>query len=418
MAAAKKRGGAGRGGSGVESLGVRKDGKRYWLARIKYRDPLTSKVRDVERTFAADSKLLALQERGRIRDELLGQAVRPERMRWREVAAEYLATVTRVGTLHSYRSYVKKLNKRIGDVWVDALTTQRLQAVLGEIYLARTTMDSIRTVMINVLDHAKGKGLVRTNLAHDTEVMRWRPGRPRKRKALTRDETVRLLADLRQHAYDLHVMIAVQYVLGARFAEVSALTWDDVDMATGVVTIRRGQSKGIEGPPKGYRTTGKKQETGTPERIAAVGPTALRMLGEHRRRMQRDRWPGWERLVFPAPLEGQGKRPARPHDYWPHRTVSDLLKGAYGRLGYDLGAVTHCARHTANNIARMHANETFLRAVIGHSEPELTVAYSEIDTAEVVDFAREQERRMLGAGSGSRSGSLVGRSGRKPQKRG
>lgn len=396
----------GRGGAGVVPLGVRKDGKRYWLATIKYRDPLTSKVKWAERTYAADSKFLAMQERARIKDELLEKAAAPAgRQRFRDVAALYLATITRAGTLKSYRSWVKRLNKtRIGDAWIDAITTQHLQAVLAGILLGKTAMDSIRVVMINVFDHAKGLGLVKTNPAHDVEVKNWRPGRPKKRKALTRDETVRLIADLRQHSYDLHVMVAVMYVLAARFAEVSALWWDDIDMATGIVTLRRGQTSGAEGPLKGYRTPPNKPATGKAERVVALGPTALDMLQKHRARMAKEQWPGWERIVFPNPPEGQGKRTAtRRHDYWEHRTVSAQLKAAYDRLGYDLGAVTHCARHTANNIARMHANEVFLREVIGHSKAELTVKYSEIDHGEVISFAQEQERRMLGAGAKSRT---------------
>ena len=390
---------AGRGGDGVERLGVRKDGKLYWMARIKYRDPLTGKIRDTDRVFTADSKHLAMKERERIKTEELEKAAAPtERKKWHQVAALYLATLTRDGTLHSYKSWVNKLNKtRIGDAWMDAVTTQHLQAVLNGILLGKTSMDSIRVVMINVCEHAKGMGLVRTNVAHDTEVKNWRPGRPKKRKALTRDETVRFLADLRQHSFDLHVMTAVQYVLGLRFAEVSALWWTDIDMTTGIVTARRGQKNGKEGPLKGYRTPPNKPASGKAERIVALGPTGLAMLKKHRERMEKEQWPGWEKIVFPCPPEGQGKRPIRKHHYWDDQTVRAHIKAAFARLGLDLGAVTHAARHTSNNIARMHANEVFLREVIGHSKAELTVKYSEIEHGEVISFAREQERRMLGA---------------------
>lgn len=386
---------------GLVPLGLR-NGKKFWRARIKWRDPLTGKVREAERTFEADSKLQAQNKRAAFLAEKRDAAVRPvERTRLAAVIDAYIATLTREGTLHSYRSYARKIKRKLGDAWVDAITTQHLQAFLSSVYLGKSTMDSIRVVLINAFDHAVAMGQRQDNPAKGTRVGRYKPAKPRKRKALTPDETVRLHADLRQHSYDLHVMMVAQYVLGCRFAEVSALTWEDVEMATGVVRIRRGQLKGVEGPPKGNK-----------ERDSALGPTALAMLAAHRKRMEQERWPGWERLVFPAPLGGQGKRPVRLHDYWPWKTVADHLKAAYGRLGYDLGAVTHVARHTANNVARMHANEVFLRKVIGHSSAEMTDAYTEIESTEVIDFAREQERRLLG--HGGRSGVTRGpRNGKK-----
>lgn len=406
MAAKKSKG---KKGSGVEHLGVRSDGKRWWRARIKWRDPLTSKMREAEKTFDADSKILAMQKRAAfLREKVDGSARPTQRKKLGEVVDEYLATIDRGGTLHSYRSWGKKIKKALGDAWADALTTQHLQAFLASVYLGKTSMDSIRVVLVNTYEHAKGQGYVTKNIAHGTEVTNWKPAPPRKRKALTTDETVRLHADLRQHSHDMHVMLLVQYVLGCRFGEVSALEWGDIDLTTGHVRLRRAHTNGELHPLKGYRTPKGKPASGTAEREAALGPTALGQLVKHRERMAKEQWPGWERIVFPAPAEGQGKRPVRRHHYWDHRTVSEHLKAAYARLGLDLGAVTHVARHTANNMARMHANETFLRKVIGHSSAKLTATYSEIAVAEVVDFAHEQERRLLGP-SGSSSGSLGSR---------
>jgi integrase len=399
-------------GTGVEHLGVRSDGKRWWKARIKWRDPLTGKMREAEQTFEADSKVIALQKRAAFLREKLDGATRPtQRKKLGDVIDEYLATVDRPGTLHSYRSWGKKIKKARGEAWIDALTAQHYQTFLASVYLGKTSMDSIRVVLINAWDHAKGLGYVAgDNPVHDTKVTNWKPApaRGRKRKALTTDETVRLHAYLRQHSYDMHVMLLVQYVLACRFGEVSALEWPDIDLATGHVRIRRQQKNGVVGPIKGYRTPKNKPASGTPEREAALGPTALGQLLKHRERMAKEQWPGWETLVFPCPAEGQGKRPIRKHHYWDHQTPGAHLKAAYAALGLDLGAVTHVARHTANNMARMHANETFLRKVIGHSSAKLTATYSEIAVAEVVDFAREQERRLLGP-SGSLSGSSGGR---------
>jgi integrase len=363
-------------------------------------------MREAEQTFEADSKAIALQKRAAFLREKVDGSTRPtQRKKLGEVVDEYLATVDRAGTLHSYRSWGRKVKKVLGEAWTDALTTQHLQAFLAGVYLGKTSMDSIRVVLINTYDHAKAQGYIAgENPAHGTEIKNWKPAPARKRKALTPDETVRLHAHLRQHSYDMHVMLLVQYVLGCRFGEVTALEWADIDLATGHVRIRRQQKNGVLGPLKGYRTPKGKPASGTPEREAAVGPTALGQLVKHRQRMATEQWPGWETVVFPCPAEGQGKRPIRKHPYWDHQTVSGHLKAAYASLGLDLGAVTHVARHTANNMARMHANETFLRKVIGHSSAKLTATYSEIAVAEVVDFAREQERRLLGP-SGSLSGS-------------
>jgi len=54
---------------------------------------------------------------------------------------------------------------------------------------------------------------------------------------LTRDEAARLLDTLKAKSHDVHDMTLLSLHAGLRFGEIASLTWQDVDIERGVLTI-------------------------------------------------------------------------------------------------------------------------------------------------------------------------------------
>jgi len=55
---------------------------------------------------------------------------------------------------------------------------------------------------------------------------------------LTRDEADRLLDALKVKSVDAHDITLLSLHAGLRFGEIASLTWQDVDLERGVLTIR------------------------------------------------------------------------------------------------------------------------------------------------------------------------------------
>lgn len=416
MAAAKKRR-PGRGGSGVTHLGVRDDGERWWRARVTWKDPRTGKKREAEETYTADTKLDALRKRAELLKRKRDEVARPARKRFGEVADLWFATVRSAGSRISWGSHLKKLKAKFGDYWLDAMTTREMQAWLAGLRkadgerLGAGTQNSIRDVLVLVFEYAVAHGFADTNAARGTLRRNYRKERDAtvvdaedapKRSLETGDEFVAFMTDLLEHESELAPMMLVQSILGCRFAEVSALRRADVDLSTGLVTVRRGQVRGTPTPTKGRYA-----------RTPALGPAGLQIVQEHLRRMDELRWPGHAELVFPRRPTGQAtgaKAPRSPH--WPYQTVYYALRRSFERLGLEMAAVTHAARHTMNNVAsaevaKAHISESLVRKVVGHTTVDMSTRYRHPELAEVISLAERVEGALLGplAKSGATSGT-------------
>jgi integrase len=391
---------------GIEFLGVAKRGKhrgeKRWLLRVTWVDRLTGKRRDAEKTVSANNKLDALNKRKAFLLERIAENGRSaERKRVRDVRAEWLATISRYATHKQWKSISKLFcawkppalkGVEIGDVFIDAVTPQPLQAYMAmmasESYEV-TTMDAHRSAIGRMFEYAKSQGYVAVNVAESMTTVKPKLVGPvkekRKPKALMPEQAEAFMVYIEKNEPELYTMLMSQYVLGSRFAEVSALWLEDVDFTTGLVNICRGQVDGHLGPPKNNKA-----------RTAAVGMSGLKLLIEHRDRMLREKWPGHETLLFPRPLFYKNRR---KHDYWSYSTVEGMISRAFEALGFDMGAVTHVARHTMNNTARMFGSEAFMRRVreqIGHADERRSQNYSEVKEAEALQIGQSMESVLFG----------------------
>jgi integrase len=381
-------GGKGRDGDGIEALGVRK-GRRYWRLRLTYIDPRTGKKRDTKRTVQADSLAIARRKR----DELLEQVKTArsglgERKRVSDALDAYFERPMAFSSRSSRESYAKHIRKHMGDWWLDVVTKQDLQAFLDGLQLGTSGASTVRAILRKAFAVAEKKGWVAESVAErlegrDDSIERATASALGKapKRALTPDEAVLFLADLRGHSPLLYPVVATQYVLGCRFAEVSALAPGDVDLESGLVEIRRGQVEGRLGPTKGKYA-----------RLAGLPLTLRAELKQYRAMVVEQEWPGHAEFFFPRPPGGW----RRHSNAWSIATAGDHIRASFDRLKLShMKAVTHAARHTMISLAAIdQANEQVLRKVVGHSSGRLTSGYTTAFKDNVIELAERTAAQL------------------------
>ncbi len=378
--------GKGKDGDGLTYIGLR-GGKRWWEARLTFTDPKTGKKKDTKAVFQADSKLLATNQRAALLEaKKKGNAIaKGDRKRFAEAIDAYIDSMTTYSSQKSWRSYARALKRRWGDHWVDSLEVRELQEYLDSLTLSASTVNGYRALLSKTFSLAVKKGWMKENIAKLLEPADRSAEREKAeledppKKALNTEEAVVFLAKLQELNPEVYLLVLTQFVLGCRFAEVSALQWKDVDLDSGLVRIRRGQVDGHEGRTKG--------------KYARLPALSLRLrvdLKEHRARMAEEQWPGWETLVFPRPV---GTAP-RMYNQWARCTVSNWIKITQKKLGWDMPVATHIARHTMITIADELASDALIRKIAGHKDEKTRLRYTAAQKARVIDLAERLDDRL------------------------
>lgn len=379
---------------GLTYLGKRA-GKMWWRARLYWLDALTGAEREKQVTYQADSKALALTRR----DEELekakagtttAKAARVDRKRFREVSALWLATITVAATLKSWGTIARKLDRHFGEWFIDLVEARHLREWLGALTVTPGYVNSHRDVLDHIFEYAKDHG--------------WRPDNPVKdvkrrstrlegldelgeepKRALTEAEAVAHLQDVAKHDPEAYPLVLVQFHLGCRFSEVSALRHEDIDLEKGIVKIRRGQYMGARG-----RTKGKYARTaGVPLELRAF-------LKQHVERVRREGYEGADELVFPRPPFGKRKH----SNHWSHSTLHHAIVRSYVRLGLrgpgvekPVRSTTHTARHTVATMAEELATASVLQKVLGQN-PEIHRRYKHPTEAKVIELGDRIAQRL------------------------
>jgi integrase len=368
-----------------------KDGLLKWEARIVARHPDTGqKLLDTTRTLWAKDKAEALTKKDKLRTELVDERlgrVQKARILFCDAADAWLETVTRYGSQKTYRTHVKHLKLRFGPTWLDAIDVDDMQRHLAAMSkrFGPSTVGGHRTVLVNVWEWACDEGyLKRPNLAAQTRLRAAKKARPTgdapdpEKRDMTPEELGRFMPALEARDPVMAKLVLAMLVLGARFAEASALKRSDVDWATGSVVIRRGQVDGRIGPPKNGKA-----------RAAAFPPAALEVLRGHVAEMDRLKWPGHEEWLFP-------KRPdvrfRRPNPLWNSVTVGKYMRETMRAQGIHTVNATHVCRHTLIGLMRGEAASAVMRSVVGHADEKTHAKYG---AAKVIAFAAKVEQVVM-----------------------
>ncbi len=384
----------GRRGHGVKSLGRRKDGKTWWEARLYWIDERTGAEREKRARFPATSKALAMVERERLLAEARTGGAPAVREKFSVVAAKHIEGIRSKATRRTAESHIRTLNRHFGEWFVDKITTRDMQDFLDSLTIA--SGNNIRSALINVFRMAVRMRLLETNPAKLTEPRRGTTFAEEDideddegpTRSLTPEQVALYFDDLEKREVNAYPLIYVQFMLGCRFAEVSALQRKDVDLETGIVRIRRGQYLGAKGRTKGRRA-----------RKAALPVEARAMLVAHLARMDKEQWPGWQELVFPRPVTGRG----RQYDFWSSSVVDKKIRGSFKRLGFQINGTTHSARHTWVTMAEaIEPSEALRRAMAGHRTQKVHDGYTHHSEDRVADLGERVGKHLTGKRTGSK----------------
>jgi integrase len=195
-----------------------------------------------------------------------------------------------------------------------------------------------------------------------------RKGKRRKGNVLRADELERVLSFMRAESPEWYPAVLLDAFTGLRWGELSALRWDDIDEAACVIHVQRSNWKG-----KVIDALKCDDEDDDKEKVVPLLDAVAEVLHEHRRRMVAEQHPGlatgW---IFPT-------QRGTLHKGSPLRKVLDRAVEA-AEIGRRV--TPHGLRHTANDLLRRAASGDVVRAIIGHSTPQMTTHYSHVDEDE------------------------------------
>jgi integrase len=268
-------------------------------------------------------------------------------------------------TYERYESTVRvHLIPTLGRVMLKALTPAHVRGLYRERLdsgLAPRTVLHIHHTLSKALKQAVMDGLIPRNAAASVK-----PPQPRREEIwpLSRDHVRTLLGAVSGERLEALYIVAV--TAGLRRGELQGLQWDDVDLETGTLHVRRTLSE----PKGGYVFEAPKSGKGRNIRLTRRAVAALK---EHRKRQLEERLqcPQWQDqgLVFPStvgtPLLGGN--------------LNRAFKATLRRAG--LPEIRfHDLRHTcATLLLRQGVNPKFVQELLGHADISLTLnTYSHV----------------------------------------
>jgi integrase len=383
-------------GQKTHEPGVYRIGKDLFRVRAKWKDPKTGKPKEIDQTVEARSPKAA----ARIRDELvrtkLAAADVPSAapIRLGAYATNWLDAKRPELEISTAERYLAALDHHIlpqlGDIFVGKLSREdvkRWRNALAE-HGNRRTGGGLSAPAINVhlrvlrtvLADAVRDGRITRNVASDVPPLPETKRTEATSNRLRADELERVIAHLRANEPAWYAYFLTASLTGARFGEVSALRWDDVDHEHGLIQIRRAVKKGRD--PKtgewirriGSTKTGEEREVAMPPELSAV-------LRELRRRMVEDQAPGLASgYCFPSPRAGEL--------LW-SSVAGKVIRRALKAAEVHRRVTVHGLRRTFTNLVSQSARPEVVRSLTGHSDEEMRQHYT---------FAEREEKQAAAAG--------------------
>jgi integrase len=280
---------------------------------------------------------------------------------------ETVSSSVRPRTLESYDLNVRRLMPHLGKLRLSALGPAAIQGAYAALLrrgLSRRSVEQAHTVLHCALRQALLWGLIGRNPTEAVVVPR---GSRREMKTLT-DDQVRLLFETTEGSR-LHALWVLLATTGLRLGEALGLTWPDVDLYRGSLTVRRA----LQRLPK--RLGGVvlvEPKTERSRRTVYLAPGTVAALAEHRHRQHDEPLTPSERFVFTG-ITG------RPLDA---SSASDHFHRALRQAGLP-NVRLHDLRHTAaTHLLTRGVHPKVVQDLLGHSTISLTLdTYSHVSPA-------------------------------------
>jgi len=342
-------------------MGIRKRGKG-WLVTVE----LGADERGVRRRkcVSCATETEAKRIEATLTAEVLsGSYVEPSTETLAEFLDEWLKHTCRgrrQRTIDQYRITVERhLKPALGRVKLAYLTPLQIERFLTEQRakgLAQVTADKHFWTLHKALDRAVSWGKIARNPADRVE----KPGQQDSHvRTFDIDEQARLIG--RAAGTWLHGPILLALSTGMRRGEIVALTWRDVDLEAGIITVRSSLEESSRGVCMGAaKTDASVRRVRIPESLVAF-------LTDHRakqRQLARALSTYCDHgFVFPRE-NGEMKRPS---------TVTNAFAGLCGALKIE-GGHFHCLRHTfATEMLRAGVPVKVVSEMLGHASVATTL---------------------------------------------
>ena len=361
--------------------------------RLRVVDPRTGRNKEVDKIISG-----TVQEAAKLREE------------WRLLISNADHVAKDVPRLGAYaESWIASKALRLKPstaTWYAQRLDDHVIPVLGEFYLDKLTHEDLRTLqatlakkmaassvngVMAVVKMLVGDASVDYCLRNPAQRLRslpirtWNDEDP---NILSAEELGRVLAAIEQLTPQHHPLAMTLALTGLRFGEASALRWDDIDEALGLIRIRRAQWRGRVSTTK----TGKIRSVPLVPELAAV-------LRDHRKRLVAAEAPGLaEGWVFPSNV-------GKPHA---KEILRKPLQKALAAAGIKRHFTQHGLRRTFNNLSRQIAGEIVTRSITGHVTQSMTEHYSHVGGAEKLAAAGQIVRLVLADRSGDQGGDRGG----------
>lgn len=277
-------------------------------------------------------------------------------------------------TLYGYEGYIRReVLPVIGGLQLIKLRPGHVRLVLNRMQqrgLAAATIAQVRGLLGSALRQAVEDGLITANpVASVKRVPRRETHWP------TAAEVSELLKESRGTLWEVPILLAA--VTGARRAEVLGISWGDVDLRAGTVSIRRGVQV-VRDPLRENTVAFMPLKTKRSHRVVRLPPFALERIRRHRREQLERRSACGEQ--WRDPVDELGRPVSLVCDRGDGFLLyPDSFTGAFKRLARQAGmhpsTRLHDLRHAvATELGRRGVHPVIVSAVLGHASPAFTVA--------------------------------------------
>lgn len=350
-----------------EGSAPRKRADGRWESRYTIQTAKGAKRKSVyakTRAECARALTQALSERDR------GISLEPSTLTFGEHLARWLEDSARhsvkPSTYIRYEGIIRNhLVPALGHVKLIALSPAHLQSLYSEKLssLSPGSVRQIHAVAGRALSQAKRWRLIDYNPAEDADAPKLPEREPR---TLELEDAARLLRSIHAWREDRYALFVLAITTGMRQGEIIGLWWEDIDLESGTVHVRRTLDT-YSGPPS-YRVP-----KGGKARRVSLSRAAVEALRNHRRsqveaRMKASKWQD-DALVFTGPTGGPIRRANL------HQSFVRLLK----REGFP--AITfHQLRHTfCSLLIEDGVDPKTLQQMLGHADLKITLGvYSRV----------------------------------------
>jgi integrase len=361
--------------------GVTRIAPGLYRVRAKWRCPKTGHVRELVRIVEAESAAEAASKREALKATERQALDPPPRVRVGDCVTSWLTSKLGELKASTARHYGHTLDHyvlpKLGEIWLDKLTHDDVvkwrDAEEGSPVTVNGRLRVLKTALVEV---CAVRGIPNPAAAVKT----LREPKSEKRRALTSLELAGILDGIQSGSPQWYPLVLALATTGARFGEVTALKWTDLDEAAGTIRIARAQWNGIVDTTKTDIV-----------RTVPLAPELAAELRVHRERLQ-------ARLgVGPLPQW------VFPSERWtlPRNTVlrKPLAKAAEAAgLGARVPS-NHWFRHTFNDLLRQTVSGQVTRSITGHVEEDMTEHYSHV-TFEEKKAAVGHVLYLVGGGRG------------------